>query len=220
VTGHPRSHSHKLEACVSRLRFQLRKATEFVKTVGVAVPPQDDDPLRQYLYQSTIVMIHSYFEEYLRCIVATATFWKTPAVRQHLAQGLPNADEFVAMPLPAVTMHAQARVAFGNRAEQLKALFQVLIGGSPFADSDAEAKYLDFVDVRNMVVHCGGWPSETHSHTINTPGVIVTTREIEASKFYQLRVSHDFFTDGMVALARSVESVERRVANDPILKLD
>ncbi len=210
---------HKLSACISRAQFQISGAVDFIKLVTPHLPDDDADPKRQYLYKSSILMVQSFFEEYLFCIVALATFYKAPAVRLHLAEGQRDPERFVAMSTPEVMSAAQRRVSFEHDARQLKGLFTVLTGGSPFANANCEQKCLDFANVRNIIAHAGGWPKEGHVPTVKSPNVIVETSEIHGSKFFKLQISRQFFGDSLLALHGSVSAVEERVEADPEFSL-
>ena len=211
--------NHKLTGCVSRFIFQLDRSNEFLGLVATVIPDDDTDLNRQYLYKSTILMVQSFFEEYLRCIVATATFYKTPSVRVHLAEGQQDPDRFAVMSAAEVTRAAQDRVKFEDGAGQLKRIFGVLTGGSPFANDDAEQKCLDFANVRNIIAHAGGWPTEGHVPAVKSSNVIIESAEIHGSKFYRLQIGRNFFGEALAAMALSVTSLETRVASDPELSL-
>ena len=205
---------HALSACVSRFLFQFEKSQQFLTLVAPVIPDDDNNPMRQYLYKSTILMVQSFFEEYLRCIVATATFYKTAAVRLHLAQGQSDPDRFAAMTMAETMNVAQDRVNFERNAAQLKRLFQVLTGGSPFADADAEQKCLDFANVRNIIAHVGGWPTEAHIPVVTSPNVIVVTNDINGWQFVRLEINRQFFGEALLGMYRSVAALEARVASD------
>jgi hypothetical protein len=209
--------THNLSACAARFSFQLQRAVDFLQRVAPCVPEEDSEPLRQYLYQSTILMLHSHFEEYLRCIVALATFYKAPAVRGHLAEGQPDPDRFAVMSAAELMKTAQNRVSFENGARTLKRLFVVLTGGSPFADDIAEEKCLDFASVRNIITHAGGWPTEDHAPNVRSANVIVESTQVHGSKFYRLQISRDFFAEALTSLQRSIAAIESRLASDPDL---
>jgi len=147
------------------------------------------------------------------------SFYKAPAVRLHLAEGQPDPDRFAIMTASEIMSAAQSRVSFQQGARQLKRLFAVLTGGSPFADDDAEEKCLDFANVRNIIAHAGGWPTESHAPTVTSPHVIVESSEILGQKYYRLHIGRQFFGDCLLALYRSLSAVETRVAADPEFSL-
>jgi hypothetical protein len=176
------------------------------------IPETDENPNRQFLYQSMVLMIQSFYEEYLRCIVSIGTIWKAPAVRIHLG------NQFDTMSAAEVTRHAQDRVFFKNDARRLREIMQVIIGRSPFADERNRQVCLDIVNVRNIAAHSGGWPNESHAQNIKTPGVIVTTEAVAGSKFYRLHINR-FFGKALFGLLQSIQTVEQACAADPELQL-
>jgi hypothetical protein len=210
---------HKLTGCISRFRSQLDRSREFLRLAATVIPDDDTDPNRQYLYKSTILMVQSFFEEYLRSIVATATFYKTPSVRLHLAEGQKDPDQFAVMNMAEVSRAAQDRVKFEHGARQLKRLFGVLTGGSPFASDDAEQKCLDWANVRNIIAHAGGWPTKAHLPIVKSPNVIVESNQINGITFLSLTINRQFFGETLLGMGLSVDSLETRVATDPEVSL-
>ena len=101
---------------MARARFRIDGARDFLQLVTPHLPDDDADPKRQYLYKSSIVMLQSFFEEYLMCIVGLGSFYKAPALRLHLAEGQADPDRFAIMTAPEVMAAAQSRVSFQNGA--------------------------------------------------------------------------------------------------------
>jgi hypothetical protein len=209
---------HKLSGCTSRALFQIDRAKNYLDLVTKVIPDDDADPNRQFLYQSMVFMLQSYFEEYLRCIVAIGTFWRTPAVRLHL-QLLYKDQDFASMPGAEVEGWAQQRVSFDDRASRLKAIMQVIADTAPFADIDAEEKCMDFVNIRNIVAHRGGWPDDANVPTVRSPDVIVETNVIGTSRFYKLEIRRGFFVDGLSGIVRSILGIETALAGNPDYRL-
>jgi hypothetical protein len=213
------SSNHKVQACSLRSLFQLQRAREFLEVVTPVLQDDDEDANRQFLYQSTVMMVQSFFEEYFRCVVAVGTFWKTPAVRVHLGECYQDRERFASMPAAEVEIYAQKRVSFDERAGRLKAIIGVLTGAPPFADVEAEEACLDFVAVRNIIAHRGGWPDDASAPTVRSPNVIVETSKIGHSRFYKLRIGRQFFGDGLGAIGRSIVALEGVLSVDPVYKL-
>jgi hypothetical protein len=59
-------------------------AFEFVQTTSPCLPEDEEHPLKQHLLKSTVTMLQSYAEEYLRCIVSAGTFWEGPGRAESL----------------------------------------------------------------------------------------------------------------------------------------
>ena len=78
----------------------------------------------------------------------------------------------------------QRRISFKQRARRLEDLFQFLFGVSPWPDAEAGRLIRDLVRVRNVIVHAGGWPNESHFSEMETPGLIVQTSH--QPDFYRL----------------------------------
>jgi hypothetical protein len=164
------------------------------------------------------MMFQSYAEEYLRCVISAGTFWKAPAVRQHLASMSSDPDRILGMPFAEVAKEAQGHVSFERGATRLKAIFAVITGGPPFADVEAEQQWLDLVAVRNIIAHAGGWPTDAHVVTIRSPNAVLTSKEIGGSRFYRLRLTGQFFADTVTGVSRSLQATEARLAVDSDFK--
>jgi hypothetical protein len=210
---------HQMTACRNRVLFQIDRAQNYIERVVPILPDDDADPDRQFLYQSTILMLHSFFEEYLRCIVGLGTFWKAEEVRIYLAKGDADPDRFRLMKVAELCHHAQERVRFEKKAVRLKAIVQIIAGRSPFADSEAELKCLDFAAVRNIIAHRGGQADSVCARIIKTPGVTVETGTVGKTKFYKLLIRPSFFAECLTAIARSVEALEEALSKEPAYSL-
>ena len=170
------------------------------------------------MYHRSVMMLQSYFEEYLSCVVSLGAWWKAVEMRAYLGEVHRDAERFSSMPAGEVSRYAQERISFENRAAKLKALFGVLFDCSPFADDDAERKCLDFALVRNIIAHSGGWPNESHAPQVESPNVIIESARIGESVFYRLTITPQFFGECLRAMASSVEAIERRIALDPVFE--
>ena len=109
-------------------------------------------------------------------------------------------------------------MSFDDGGAKLKSLFNVIVGGSPFADQQSERKCLDFVAVRNIIAHRGGWATEVNVPTIKTPGVLLATSTVGTSTFYTMTISKSFFEECLVAIGQSIETVEALIAADPVFQ--
>jgi hypothetical protein len=210
---------HKLAACSSRATFQIEKAAQYLALVSPAIPPAENDVARQFLYQTIVLMVQSYFEEYLRCVVASGSFYKTPEVRLHLAARDKDPERFAVMPMAEVGRHAQGRVSFEDRAGKLKGIIGAIAVCSPFADPDGEEKCLDFNVVRNIIAHRGGWPNDEYAPSVKTPNVILESAVIGTTRFYRLQITSKFLVDGLAAIGRSILGIEEALAADSVFQL-
>lgn len=210
---------HKLSGCTNRALHQTSKAVDYLNLVMPVIPKDDDDPSRQFLYHSTILMLQSYYEEYLRCVIALGTFWKAPELRDHLAQGQEDEERIRLMPAPEIAEMAQDRVAFEKGARRLKALIQVVTGRGPFPNDVTERRCLDFANVRNLIAHRGGLPHSITAPIAHLRSVAIQTTDIKGAQFHKLRVTAAFFADSLVGLQESIRHIEQSMATDPKLSL-
>jgi hypothetical protein len=213
------SPDHKLTACANRAHFQLERAANYLKLVATVVPDDDADPNRQFLYQTMVLMVQSFFEEYLRCVVALSSFWKTPEARLHLGDVYQDPTRFDVMAAPEVGMWAQKRVSFEDQAAKLRAIMRVLVGVDPFTNPDVEARCIDFANVRNIIAHRGGWPDDDSAPTVRSADVILTTSVIGGARFYKLRISRQFFGACFAAIHQAITTIETAASAAPEFRL-
>ena len=214
-----RAADHKLGGCRSRAIHQIDGALQYLNLVTPVLPKDENDPSRQFLYQSMILMLQSFYEEYLRCVVALGTFWKAPAVRLHLADGQDDPERFALMPMAEIAHLAQERVRFENQAKKLKAVIAVVIGSGPFPDQETERQCLEFATVRNLIAHRGGLPHSVTAPIAHSSTVKVESTEIGTGKFHQLRITAQFFVDGLTGIQQSIASIETAMTKDEVLRL-
>ena len=213
----PAPAQHKLLACPSRLTHHLERTRNYLDLVLPVMPQDEDDPNRQFFFQTIILMIHTFMEEYFRCIVSLGTFWLAPDVRNFMTTEYPKrAQEYQVMPAWALSRNvARTEVSFGRKAEKLKGILGVLTTTGPFADTWAETLCLDLVAVRNIITHQGGWAEKTNVPTVTSPQVIVLDASIGSAEFYRLKIGKQFVVDVLSALVLSSLSMETAFRNDP-----
>jgi hypothetical protein len=210
--------SHNLSGCSARAASQIERASDYLSAIVPILPASDDDPKRQFLYQSTILMLQSYFEEYLRCVVSLGSLWKTEEVRRHLGECHQDPDRFLVMPAAELGREAQKRISFEDKAARMRELVRVIVGLDPLGDPDVEQRCVDLALIRNIIAHRGGWPDETAAASVTTRGVIVKGRSVGDSTFYSLRLSAAFFSETLPALLKAIHTVEKGAAVDPVLR--
>lgn len=164
-------------------------------------------------------MLQSYYEEYLRCVVALGTFWKAPEVRDHLAQGQEDPERVRVMSAPEIAEMAQDRVAFEKGARRRKALTQVVTGRGPPPDDLTERRCLDFANVRNLIARRGGLSHSVAAPIAHRTSVAIQTTDVNGAKSHELRITAPFFMDSLVGLQDSIRHIEQSMAADPKLSL-
>ena len=73
---------------------------------------------------------------------------------------------------------ARRRVSFKEKAKKLVRISQLLFDADPWPDAETGRFARDLILVRNIIVHAGGWPTDEHANTIETPGVIVRVHNL------------------------------------------
>lgn len=212
---------HKLQACISRLTHHLERTRHYLDLLVPVLPEDEEDSNRQFFFQTIILMIHTFMEEYFRCIVSLGTFWFAPDVRAYMAAQYPaRAQSYQEMPAGLLSRDvARREVSFGRKFEKLKGILHVLTTTGPFTDAWAETLCLDLVAVRNIITHQGGWAEKSNVPTVTSPHVIVLDASIGSAEFYRLKIGKQFVVDVLSALVLSSLSMETALRNDPRYRL-
>lgn len=211
----PPPKQHRLTAAVSRFATQLQRTNSYFQIVRRALPPGDQDPNVQYLFQTVVLMLHTFLEEYYKHLIRVATFWQADAVRDYLmSRNAEHAMQIEEMPVGQLANYATNQVSFRNHASKLRGILGVLITAPPFADSRAESKCLDLVRVRNVITHQGGQPDDEAAKTIESPDVIVRRETGLGGTFYSLHINEPFMREVLLDLSRSVQRIETELVKD------
>ena len=207
---------HKLLACASRLTHHLKRTRNYLDLVLPVLSQEEEDPNRQFLFQTIVLMIHTFMEEYFRCIVSLGTFWFAPEVRSYLVSQYPKEAEAIeTMQVGALMHRAQREVSYKEGAARLKGILAILTNAGPFADDWAEGVCTDLVAVRNIITHQGGWPTERDVPTVKSSHVLVADASVASVRFYRLTIGKQFVVDALSALVLSSLSMETALRNDP-----
>jgi hypothetical protein len=208
---------NKLLACLSGFVHQLKRTRDYIDVVVPALPVAEDDERVQFFRQTIVLMLHTFLEEYFRCIVSLGTFWNADDVRTFMASRYPNEahtyEEMPAFELARVV--ARREVSFNNGAAKLKAIIRLLTNASPFANDWAQSKCLDLVAVRNIITHQGGLATDSNLPTVKSPDVIVAGKALGQATFYHLSIGRRFLSEVLEALAASTTAMEVALTEDP-----
>ena len=207
---------HRLEACTSRFLFQLQRTKAYLDVVMPALAAEGETQNRQYCFQTTVLMLHTFIEEHYRWLVSLATLWRAEEVRHYLAgRKKDSAAQIEEMPFPGVMRLARKEVGFGEGARKLKGLFAVLFNAPPFADAAAESKCLDLIRVRNIITHQGGLIEDEDLPQLSSPDVVVRREANGQLVFHHLEIQPAFFAAALAALGRSVAAIDESLKQDP-----
>jgi hypothetical protein len=198
------------------MTFHIRRTKSYLDLVLPVFPSDEDDPNRQFLMQTIVLMIHTFMEEFFRCVVSIGTFWSADEVRGYLAAEYPKEAEAIdVMNAGALMRRAQREVSYGQRAAKLKGILGVLRISGPYSADWVEVACSDLIAVRNIITHQGGWPSENDVPKVTSPHVFVANESGPASvRFYRLRIGNQFIVDVLAALLTSTVAIEASIRND------
>jgi hypothetical protein len=211
----PPPKQHRLTAAVSRFATQLTRTNSYFQRVRQALPQGDADPDVQYFFQTIVLMLHTFLEEYYKHLIRVATFWQPDPVRDYLmSRYREQAEQIEELAVAQLSNYAANQVNFRNHAAKLRGILGVLITAPPFADAEAESKCLDLVRIRNVITHQGGQPDAEAAQTIESPDVILGRETGLAGTFYQLHINERFMRETLTSLGRSVQRIETALTTD------
>ncbi len=218
MTLPPPPRKHRLEAAVSRFGQQLERTRDYLDAVLPSLKNRPDHEADvQYFFQTIVLMLHTFIEEYFRILIGLATLYRGDDVREYLMSRHPDqAPHIEEMPVGQLMRRAQDEVhSFRGEAKKIKSIFAVLFDVGPFADADAEAKFLDLVRIRNAITHQGGTVDESYVAQLSSPDAAIEKQVIGSFVVYQLRIRPKFFADALQALSRSLVAIDESLKADP-----
>ena len=109
---------------------------------------------------------------------------------------------------------ARRRVSFKEKAKKLVRISQLLFDADPWPDAETGRFARDLIPVRNIIVHAGGWPTDEHANTIETPGVIVRVHNLS----WKLEINDVFIGRVLAAAAMAGVHLNTVFANHPKFK--
>jgi hypothetical protein len=224
----------KLDACINGYNHQLTRLAAFTKVIQsvldltpfdskriIGVKPENVVALEVF-QESCFVLITIYLEEYLTSLVGVAIINYPDLIRQYLrSEGSPDEKKNVDMyTLRQLTVAGQKRVSFKDRAKRLERIFDVMFGFSPWPDNHTASTIRDLVRVRNILVHSGGWPEISHFKDMETPGIVVSTRESddpEEIEFFKLKL-YPFLRNALQAILTQARYVQESLGKHELYK--
>lgn len=184
----------KLDACYLRYEHQVERLSDYLKLIHKTLLKSKNKKLILFAYESLIVRMVSFLEEYLSCLVGLAAGWEEKSTREYFLEcGSPDMQNQVkkGCNLGMLSNFAKTQISFENNAKKLKRIFNHLFGYSPFPDKKTESLILDMVLIRNMIIHGGSLPSESYAAQIRNPGVIIKSDEIESEEGFPPIIFYD-----------------------------
>ena len=216
MTVPPPPRRHKLEAATQVFSRQLGRTKAYLDAVLPALRAQNESEKNiQYCYQTIVLMLHAFMEEYYRILVSHATLHQPDAVRRHLMKRRPtHAASIEETPGPRLMKVVRAEVDFKERAKKLHAIFALLFGVGPFADDDAQDKCLDLVTARNVITHQGGKLDKEDVPHFVSPDLIVRSTFGDHTT-HQLYIQPVFLNESVLAFGRSLVKIDESLRQDP-----
>lgn len=215
----------KLDACGNRYIHQVSIMDGYLEAVLEPLMKTKNKKIIKFAFESIVIRVISFMEEYLSCLVGSASVRKEKSARQYFKKyRSAKVKEQVAdsCNLGMLWKLAETQVSFKESAKKIKRIFKHLFGFSPFPDVKTENLILDAVLIRNIIVHRGGLPNENYANQIRNPGIIIVPREIslgknsKSSKFYEIElIKNTFIRDFFKAVGKMGNHIQRNLRKDP-----
>ena len=169
------------------------------------------EKIGQFHIEIVIVSLYSFFEEFLKSIIFTATVHNVDLAKNFFINRPKDLEKInKCKSLPEVGHYLQEKVNFGKKAKTLKKLFKHLFNFPLFPDDQTEKVIFDFNLVRTIITHDGGWPSEEQFKRIKTEGTISLSNEIKfgdkTHNFYKLNFLNGKFIKSIYLAVNSIVS--------------
>ena len=170
-----------------RYTHQVERLDVYLAAVKTPVEERGVDAF-EFLLESSVVMMVSFLEEFRISVVKIGAFYREDDVRQYLQEKGSPEEQRLAPTANGVTLGRlmATRVSFKKQARRLETVFEFLFDFAPWSDQPSARLIRDLVRVRNVIVHAGGWPNETHFKEMETPNVIRQTSK--DPDFFALRL--------------------------------
>lgn len=215
----------KLDACAKIYIHQVNIMDGYLEAVLEPLMKTKNKKIITFAFESIIIRVISFVEEYLSCLVGLASIRKERSARQYFKRyRSANVNEQVvdSCNLGMLWKLAETQISFKENAKKIKRIFNHLFSFSPFPDVRTENFILDAVLIRNIIVHRGGLPNENYASQIRNPGVIIVPREIplgknsKSSKFYEIElIRNTFIRDFFKAVGKMGNHIQRNLRKDP-----
>ncbi len=206
----------KLDGCINRYSHQIQGLGAFSNVIRDALEKPENARALAVFRESCIILVVTYLEEYLKCLVSVAAINYENVIRDFLLASGNDEEKKAAASHETRRIYrfAERRVSFEKGAKRLEKIFDVLFGFSPWPDETSGKLIRDLVRVRNVIVHCGGWPEEEHFNQMETPDVIAPTN----TYFYKLNLD-SFLPSSMYAVIQQAKYIQEKLEGDQRYKL-
>jgi hypothetical protein len=215
----------KLDACGNRFIHQVKILKAYLDVVLIPLKEKKDKKIFQFSFESIILRLVSFIEEYLSCLIGMASCYEEKLILKYFTKyGSESKRNKVkkGCNLGELWRLAASEISFKDQAKKLKRIFNYIFGFSPFPDLKTENLILDMIRIRNVIVHSGSWPTKAHAMQMATPGVIVVSREIELeegsepARFCQIDlIDSKFIPDIMYAVGKMEKHIQNQLRKDP-----
>jgi len=209
----------KLDACINRFEHQVNIMGKYIKLGLEPLVKTGDKKVIKFAFESLIVRVAAFIEEYLSCIVGLASVNEEKLSRNYFKNyGNLAIQEQVkkGCKLGLLWKYIATEVSFENKAKKLKRIFNHLFRFSPFPDNNTENLILDAVLIRNVILHEGSMPSENYAKQMRNQGIIIVTNVIGQSKFYDIElIENRFILNFFNATSKLASYIQEKLKKDP-----
>jgi hypothetical protein len=208
------SASDKYSACFNRFGSQLLILHKYLTLV---VPVIKEVDIAEFTFESFLLRLSCYIEEFLGCIIVITSVYKENMLREYFEKNRSDKTKetlLIGCNLRTLIDLGKKELSFKKDAKKFERLFKHLFGGSPFPDKKTKDYISDMVLVRNIIVHDGGMPNENHAKQIRSPNVINKSYQIDSPQlkvvFYKLDLTDIIFiNDLMPSVFEMISHIEK-----------
>lgn len=218
-----------LDVCRNNFWNQGWKLLEYLKFIADEIASKrKDTEMANFFLQHVVIRLHSYFEEYLKCLIFNISVRNIDSIIKYFEDSGSDRqrEQIKKIDRNRIAEYgnlAAQQASFMKKGKKLKKIFEYLFGFPLFPDENTERMILDLVLVRNIIIHAGGSPTTQYAKQIRTPGVILVTNEIKnpqsgevISNFYKLELgSNSFILNVVKTIEVLTQYIHSKLEGDP-----
>src|SRR5262245_29389992 len=153
---------HRLIAATNGLTCQLKRTTNYLNTVFPALLAEEQNRRESiaFLFESIVLMLCTFLEDYFKTLVSVAAFQYPGKVRSYMSTNFSRKDKVDYELMDATQLSNTISQRFKLTSKNIDlfiAAFEELFQLEPFPDPTTKSYLEDLVTIRHLLTHEGGW---------------------------------------------------------------
>jgi hypothetical protein len=205
------------DACLNRLNFQLEKAKKFFVFTFKTIQATGDEDIIHLFNVFFIIKMFSIYEEYIRSLIFHGGILKEREMIDYFNQNDKDKKHQI-NDLKDLVRKLHTIGLHGDKCKRLKTIFKIIFDFDFFPESKTEKLFLDFILLRNIIVHDGGSIESRQVEQLYYTNVVEKTSNLpKPFDFYRLRIYKSKFnveiTEALKNLSIHIQSNLKQLEN-------